>query len=83
MRLSKTTRSTGPSPANFLIIGEAVNRLSPVFQAKHPTIPWKRMSGMRNKLIHEYDRINWELVWRTATIEIPILQSAVGGPEPS
>ena len=61
--------------SQLLVIGEAVTRLSTEYRAKHPAIPWQRMAGMRNKLIHEYDRINWELVWRTAMNEIPVLEA--------
>jgi len=60
--------------SQLLVIGEAVTRLSLTFRQAHPAIPWKRMSGMRNRLIHGYDKINWELVWLTATTEIPLLQ---------
>jgi uncharacterized protein with HEPN domain len=61
--------------SQLLVIGEAVTRLSAEFQDRHNNIPWRRMAGMRNRLIHEYDKINWELVWRTATREIPLLQA--------
>ena len=62
------------------IIGEAVSRLSSGFRERHPKIAWRRMAGMRNRLIHEYDKINWELVWRTAKTEVPSLQAEL---EPS
>jgi uncharacterized protein with HEPN domain len=44
--------------SQLLVIGEAVTRLSEAFCDSQPTIPWKRMSGMRNRLIHGYDKIN-------------------------
>ncbi|MBI3819979.1 MAG: DUF86 domain-containing protein [Planctomycetes bacterium] len=36
-------------------------------------MPWKEIIGMRNRLVHEYDRIEVQVVWETLTIEIPIL----------
>jgi uncharacterized protein with HEPN domain len=52
-------------------IGEAVRRLSPDFRAAHPEIPWQDIVGQRNVLVHEYSRIDHNLVWLTATSEIP------------
>ena len=40
---------------HFLILGEAVKRLSPEFRLKHPEIPWSSIAGMRDRLIHDYD----------------------------
>ncbi len=52
--------------SQLLVIGEAVTRLSSSFRQSHAAIPWQRMAAMRNRLIHGYDRINWELVWRAS-----------------
>jgi len=59
--------------AQLLVIGEAVTRLSPEFRSSHPEIEWTKISGMRNRLIHGYDKIRWDLVWRTATEAVPQL----------
>lgn len=48
----------------LLIVGEAAKRLSDAFRAAHPTIPWKLMAGMRDKLIHAYDEVDLEEVWK-------------------
>jgi uncharacterized protein with HEPN domain len=55
------------------VIGEAVRRVSNEFRALHPEIPWQEITGMRSKLIHEYDRINLYLVWDTVMNDIPKL----------
>jgi uncharacterized protein with HEPN domain len=55
------------------IIGEAANRISKEFQAKHPEIPWRKVIGMRNVLIHAYDDVTVDEVWRAATISVPEL----------
>ncbi len=59
--------------AQLLIIGEAVTRLSNEFRSSHPEIAWAKIAGMRNRLIHGYDKIRWDLVWRTATEAVPQL----------
>ena len=55
------------------IIGEAVRRLSLEFRARHRDIPWQQIAGMRNKLIHEYDRGDLVAVWEVAQQDIPQL----------
>ncbi len=57
----------------LLIIGEAVKRLSLELRQKHPEIPWSLMAGMRNNLIHEYDEVDLEEVWKTSDKDIPDL----------
>lgn len=57
------------------IIGEAVRRLSDGFRSGHPSIRWRQIAGMRDRLVHGYDKINWSLVWLTATDEVPRLLS--------
>jgi uncharacterized protein with HEPN domain len=61
----------------LLIIGEAVKRLSAEFRARPTTIPWALIAGMRNTLIHEYDDVDLDEVWKTATVDIPALLSAL------
>lgn len=55
------------------IIGEATSRISAETQEMYRSIPWREMKGMRNLLIHEYDEIDPELVWKTAKEDIPLL----------
>ena len=55
------------------IIGEAVRRLSVEFCAQYPHIPWRQIRGMRNKLIHEYDRVDLVAVWDVIQQDIPPL----------
>ena len=45
------------------IMGEATKRLSPVFRQEHPEIPWREMAGMRDVIVHEYDRLDFDIVW--------------------
>ena len=48
---------------NFEIIGEAANRISSDFREHHPEIEWKRIRGFRNRIVHDYFGIDYEIVW--------------------
>ncbi len=52
------------------IIGEAAAKVSKVFREAHPEIPWQRIIGQRNVLIHEYGDIEHEMVWNVASVHI-------------
>ena len=55
----------------FEIIGEATKYLPETIKNDYPDIPWREMAGMRDKLIHFYFGIKYELVWRTIKDVIP------------
>lgn len=55
------------------IIGEAARRISEESQAEIPEIPWHQIIGMRNRIIHEYDRINLSTLWNTVQLALPEL----------
>jgi uncharacterized protein with HEPN domain len=57
----------------LLVIGEAVKKLSPEFRQASPEVPWERIAGMRDRLIHAYDRVDWKIVWETVTLQLPTL----------
>jgi uncharacterized protein with HEPN domain len=61
----------------LLIIGEAVKRLSSELTMQHPEIPWSLIAGMRDNLIHRYDDIDLDEVWKTAEVDIPVLLSTL------
>lgn len=58
---------------NFSQLGEISHKLEDDFQNDNPTIPWKAIYGMRNKIIHDYDGINLKVVWETITEDLPAL----------
>lgn len=45
------------------IIGEATKRLSQSFRQQHPEIPWREMAGMRDVIVHEYDQLDFDVIW--------------------
>jgi len=51
----------------LIIIGEAVSHLSPALTDKYPSIPWHKIRGFRNAVIHGYFKIDWDIVWAAAT----------------
>jgi uncharacterized protein with HEPN domain len=53
------------------IVGQAATHISAETRAAAPAVPWARIIGMRNRLVHAYADINHEVVWQTATVEIP------------
>lgn len=55
------------------VIGEAVKRLSDDTRTAFPAIPWRLIAGMRDRLIHHYDSVDLEQVWKTVTSDIPDL----------
>lgn len=59
---------------NIEIIGEAANKLDEDFRAQHPTFPFRSAITMRNKLIHNYNEIDFKVVWDTVKLDIPELR---------
>ncbi|MHB1390463.1 MAG: HepT-like ribonuclease domain-containing protein [Thermoleophilia bacterium] len=59
------------------IIGEAATRVSQTFKETHPRIQWRQIIGQRNIIVHEYGQIDYEMLYQTATNDIPELISAI------
>jgi uncharacterized protein with HEPN domain len=57
----------------FEVMGEAAGKVSTAFCAAHPEIPWKQMTGMRHRLIHDYGDIRPDIVWRVTKETLPKL----------
>ena len=55
----------------LMMLGEAAKRLSADFRLAHRDVPWTLIAGMRDNLIHEYDAVDIDEVWRTAESDIP------------
>ena len=57
------------------IIGEASRNISEDLKKAHPQIPWRQMTGMRNKLVHHYFGVDWEIVDDALKNELPGIRS--------
>lgn len=62
----------------LLIIGEASARMPEPFRTAHPEIPWHKMTGMRNRLVHGYAEVNMYMVWDTIQNDLPPLEGMLG-----
>ena len=58
---------------NFEIIGEAANRLPEDFKDKYPNVDWHRIRGFRNRIVHDYFGIDFEIVWQIKESYLPQL----------
>ena len=59
---------------NFEIIGEAAKRVAPELRQAHPDVPWRRVAGFRDVLIHAYERVDLSEVWDIVERDVPTLK---------
>ena len=59
------------------IVGEAARRVPEPVRAEYPQIPWKQVTGIRSRLIHGYDAVDFDLLWDTVQLDFPVLLSVL------
>jgi uncharacterized protein with HEPN domain len=60
---------------NLEVIGEAASRLPDEFRAQRGGIPWRRIVGLRHRIVHEYFDVDLDLVWTIVRAEMPELKA--------
>lgn len=59
---------------NLEVIGEAANRIPESFTAQHSEIAWRRIVGLRNRIVHDYFGLDLEIIWEILQHELPVLK---------
>jgi uncharacterized protein with HEPN domain len=59
------------------VMGEAAKHVPPEVKRRYPEVPWIRMAGMRDRIIHGYFGLDLHIVWKTATRSIPMLRPKI------
>ena len=59
------------------VIGEAVKNLSSEFKESHPEIEWKKIAGLRDRLIHQYFGVDWLIIWDIIETKLPPLKKDI------
>ncbi len=59
------------------IIGEAAARVSQETRAKFPSVPWQDITGMRNRLVHAYDEVDYDILWDVVQYDLPNLVDSI------
>ena len=62
---------------NFEVIGEAAKRIPEQCRVEHAAIPWRLRAGFRDVLIHDYEGVDLERVWRIAKEDLPTVKTAI------
>lgn len=74
---SQDEKTTDAVIRNFEIIGEASKNISQETKKKYAQIPWTSMTGIRDKLVHEYFGVNFEVLWKTIKEDLPDLKEKI------
>jgi uncharacterized protein with HEPN domain len=59
---------------NLSQIGELANKIDKNFAAAHSDVPWKKLYSLRNRIVHDYEGINYTLIWEIIQNDLPTLQ---------
>jgi len=54
-------------------IGEAARTVSPEFRAQHPDVPWRKITGTRHHIVHDYLNVDFDIIWDVVRVDLPPL----------
>ena len=60
---------------NLEIIGEVVRQMPEDFKQAHANVPWPQIAGLRNRIVHDYFGLDWEIIWHVLQNELPELKT--------
>ena len=60
-------------------IGELANVIDDDYKTRYPKVEWKKMYGLRNRIVHDYDGVNKELIWEIITEDLDKLKEELQG----
>lgn len=63
---------------NLEIEGEAARQMPEELAARHPGVPWRQISGLRNRIVHDYFGLDLEIIWQVIQHDLPQLKAALG-----
>ena len=61
----------------FIQIGEKVNTLPEEFYDEYPDVPWHELYGLRNRIVHGYDKVKKSIIWTTIINDLPSIKSDI------
>jgi len=64
---------------NLEIVGEAARQLPEDFLGRYPEVPWRQITGLRNRIVHEYFGLDLELIWQVVLHDLPPLKAQLEG----
>lgn len=73
----KDEKSQDAIVRNIEILGEAAKNISMDFKNRYPQIPWKELAGARNRLIHQYFGVNYDIVWDIIKNNLPLVAQEI------
>lgn len=76
-RFREDDRTVDAVIKNLAVIGEAAKHVPPAIRRKYPDVPWKQMAGMRDKLVHEYFGVMFDVLWKTVRERLPQVKSNI------
>jgi uncharacterized protein with HEPN domain len=77
-KFAKDTKTIDAVIRNLEVIGEAARQVPDIIKQKYSDIPWKELIGLRNRVVHEYFGVDFEIVWEIITNDLPDLKEKIG-----